>query len=69
VILAEKATLEEIDRYWTITDIRDANEAIDVDDDVVEAYRQAKLALRETTALEPPQRARPLRQARRRPSR
>jgi len=39
-VLAEKATLSEIERFWSVTDVLDANDAIDFMDLVIEATRQ-----------------------------
>jgi len=42
VILAGAGRLEEIERHWSIDDLADANEALDVKDEAEEfAHRQA----------------------------
>lgn len=34
--MAKKATLEEIDRYWSIDDLADCHDAMDIDHEIQE---------------------------------
>jgi len=40
VVLADKGSLAEIERFWSVTDLLDANDAIDFMDMIVEAANQ-----------------------------
>lgn len=42
MIFAGKASLEEIDRYWTLEDLVAANELLDAVDDAAEGERDRR---------------------------